>query len=51
VSYRKLSVARNFDFGTRGAVTSAQANVLPEIDMEYFGKDGDRMHMMFKFPN
>jgi maltose alpha-D-glucosyltransferase/alpha-amylase len=23
--------------------------VLPETDMEYFGKDGDRMHMMFNF--
>jgi maltose alpha-D-glucosyltransferase/alpha-amylase len=23
--------------------------VLPETDMEYFGRDGDRMHMMFNF--
>jgi maltose alpha-D-glucosyltransferase/alpha-amylase len=23
--------------------------VLPETDMEYFGDDGDRMHMMFNF--
>jgi maltose alpha-D-glucosyltransferase / alpha-amylase len=27
----------------------AEANVLPETDMEYFGADGDRMHMMFNF--
>ena len=27
----------------------AEANVLPETDLEYFGADGDRMHMMFNF--
>src|SRR4029077_3993347 len=27
----------------------AEANVLPETDFEYFGADGDRMHMMFNF--
>jgi maltose alpha-D-glucosyltransferase/alpha-amylase len=27
----------------------AEANVLPDTDMDYFGKDGDRMHMMFNF--
>jgi maltose alpha-D-glucosyltransferase / alpha-amylase len=27
----------------------AEANVLPETDMQYFGKDGERMHMMFNF--
>lgn len=27
----------------------AEANVLPETDMDYFGQDGDRMHMMFNF--
>jgi len=27
----------------------AEANVLPQTDMEYFGDDGDRMHMMFNF--
>jgi maltose alpha-D-glucosyltransferase/alpha-amylase len=27
----------------------AEANVLPETDMKYFGKDGERMHMMFNF--
>ena len=27
----------------------AEANVLPDTDLEYFGADGDRMHMMFNF--
>jgi maltose alpha-D-glucosyltransferase / alpha-amylase len=27
----------------------AEANVLPETNMDYFGADGDRMHMMFNF--
>jgi maltose alpha-D-glucosyltransferase/alpha-amylase len=27
----------------------AEANVLPATDMEYFGRAGDRMHMMFNF--
>ena len=31
------------------SIVLAEANVLPETDMEYFGKDGDRMHMMFNF--
>src|SRR5881398_2159939 len=31
------------------AIILAEANVLPETDMEYFGKAGDRMHMMFNF--
>ena len=31
------------------AIILAEANVLPETDMEYFGSDGDRMHMMFNF--
>ncbi len=30
-------------------IVLAEANVLPETDMEYFGEDGDRMHMMFNF--
>src|SRR5262249_50752922 len=30
-------------------IVLAEANVLPETDMEYFGDDGDRMHMMFNF--
>jgi maltose alpha-D-glucosyltransferase / alpha-amylase len=31
------------------SIIIAEANVLPETDMEYFGKDGDRMQMMFNF--
>ncbi|MDC7789416.1 alpha-amylase family protein [Rhodoplanes sp. TEM] len=31
------------------SIVLAEANVLPETDMEYFGRDGDRMHMMFNF--
>jgi maltose alpha-D-glucosyltransferase/alpha-amylase len=31
------------------AIILAEANVLPETDMEYFGDDGERMHMMFNF--
>jgi maltose alpha-D-glucosyltransferase/alpha-amylase len=31
------------------AIILAEANVLPETDMEYFGSDGDRMQMMFNF--
>src|SRR5262245_40828513 len=27
----------------------AEANVLPKTDLDYFGEDGDRMHMMFNF--
>jgi maltose alpha-D-glucosyltransferase/alpha-amylase len=30
-------------------IVLAEANVLPESDMEYFGDDGNRMHMMFNF--
>ena len=31
------------------AIILAEANVVPKTDMEYFGRDGDRMHMMFNF--
>ena len=27
----------------------AEANVLPKTDLDYFGEDGERMHMMFNF--
>ena len=30
-------------------IVLAEANVLPDTDMEYFGEDGERMHMMFNF--
>jgi maltose alpha-D-glucosyltransferase/alpha-amylase len=31
------------------SIVLAEANVLPNTNMKYFGKDGDRMHMMFNF--
>ncbi|CAO3422338.1 alpha-amylase family protein [Azospirillum doebereinerae] len=31
------------------ALLLAEANILPEDDLEYFGHDGDRCHMMFNF--
>jgi maltose alpha-D-glucosyltransferase/alpha-amylase len=31
------------------AIILGEANVKPKTDMEYFGKAGDRMHMMFNF--
>ncbi|MFX9787999.1 hypothetical protein ABTP22_19165, partial [Acinetobacter baumannii] len=31
------------------AVLLAEANILPEDDLHYFGSDGDRCHMMFNF--
>ncbi len=30
-------------------IVLAEANVLPDTDMQYFGSDGERMHMMFNF--
>jgi maltose alpha-D-glucosyltransferase / alpha-amylase len=31
------------------AIILAEANVLPDTDLEYFGADGERLHMMFNF--
>jgi maltose alpha-D-glucosyltransferase/alpha-amylase len=31
------------------SIILAEANVLPETDLEYFGDDGERMQMMFNF--
>src|SRR3569833_2096055 len=48
--YDMLRVLREFLQWRRGdAIILAEANVLPDTDMEYFGDDGDRMHMMFNF--
>ena len=48
--YDMLRVFREFLQWRKGdAIILAEANVLPETDMEYFGRDGDRMHMMFNF--
>jgi maltose alpha-D-glucosyltransferase / alpha-amylase len=48
--YDMLRVLREFLQWRQGdAIILAEANVLPETDMEYFGRAGDRMHMMFNF--
>jgi maltose alpha-D-glucosyltransferase/alpha-amylase len=48
--YAMLRDIREFIQWRRGdAVMLAEANVLPKTDMNYFGDDGDRMHMMFNF--
>jgi maltose alpha-D-glucosyltransferase/alpha-amylase len=31
------------------AIVLGEANVLPKADLEYFGDDGERLHMMFNF--
>jgi maltose alpha-D-glucosyltransferase / alpha-amylase len=48
--YDMLRSLREFLQWREGAaIILAEANILPESDMEYFGEDGDRMHMMFNF--
>ncbi|HEU0148058.1 MAG TPA: alpha-amylase family protein [Bradyrhizobium sp.] len=48
--YDMLRTFREFLQWRKGdAIILAEANVVPETDMEYFGDDGDRMHMMFNF--
>jgi maltose alpha-D-glucosyltransferase/alpha-amylase len=48
--YDMLRAFREFLQWRQGkAIILAEANVLPKTDMEYFGKAGDRMHMMFNF--
>jgi maltose alpha-D-glucosyltransferase/alpha-amylase len=48
--YDMLRTFREFLQWRKGdAVILAEANVMPKTDMQYFGKDGDRMHMMFNF--
>jgi maltose alpha-D-glucosyltransferase/alpha-amylase len=48
--YDMLRIFREFLQWRQGdCIVLAEANVLPESDMEYFGADGDRMHMMFNF--
>jgi maltose alpha-D-glucosyltransferase/alpha-amylase len=48
--YDMLRTIREFLQWREGdAIILAEANVLPDTDMEYFGRDGDRMHMMFNF--
>ncbi|MGC1558856.1 MAG: alpha-amylase family protein [Bradyrhizobium sp.] len=48
--YDMLRAFREFLQWREGdAIILAEANVLPDTDMEYFGDAGDRMHMMFNF--
>jgi maltose alpha-D-glucosyltransferase / alpha-amylase len=48
--YGMLRDIREFLQWRRGdAVILAEANVLPDDDLHYFGQDGDRAHMMFNF--
>ncbi len=44
---RMLSMFLNWRDGD--AIILAEANVLPDTDMQYFGKSGDRLQMMFNF--
>jgi maltose alpha-D-glucosyltransferase / alpha-amylase len=48
--YDMLRSLREFLQWRQGdSIILAEANVLPETDLDYFGDDGDRMHMMFNF--
>jgi maltose alpha-D-glucosyltransferase/alpha-amylase len=48
--YDMLRAFREFlQWRVGDSIVLAEANVLPQTDMQYFGDDGDRMHMMFNF--
>jgi maltose alpha-D-glucosyltransferase/alpha-amylase len=48
--YGMLRILREFLQWRDGeAIILGEANVLPDTDMDYFGRAGDRMHMMFNF--
>lgn len=48
--YDMLRTFREFlQWRVGDSIILAEANVLPKTDMQYFGDDGDRMHMMFNF--
>ncbi len=48
--YDMLRMMREFLQWRLGeSIILAEANVLPDTDMDYFGKDGERMQMMFNF--
>jgi maltose alpha-D-glucosyltransferase/alpha-amylase len=48
--YSHLTDLRSFlQWRSGDAILLAEANVLPEKDLEFFGEEGDRMHMMFNF--
>jgi maltose alpha-D-glucosyltransferase / alpha-amylase len=49
-NYEMLRSFREFLQWREGnSIILAEANVLPQTDMNYFGEEGDRMHMMFNF--
>jgi maltose alpha-D-glucosyltransferase / alpha-amylase len=48
--YEMLRSLREFlQWRVGDSIILAEANVLPRTDMNYFGAEGDRMHMMFNF--
>jgi maltose alpha-D-glucosyltransferase/alpha-amylase len=48
--YDMLRMLREFlQWRLGDSIILAEANVLPDTDMEYFGDDGERMQMMFNF--
>jgi maltose alpha-D-glucosyltransferase/alpha-amylase len=48
--YDMLRTFREFLQWRKGdAIILAEANVLPDTDLDYFGDDGDRLQMMFNF--
>jgi maltose alpha-D-glucosyltransferase/alpha-amylase len=48
--YEILRTLREFLSWRKGdAIVIAEANVLPDTDLEYFGKAGERLQMMFNF--
>ncbi len=48
--YDMLRTFREFLSWRKGdAVILAEANVLPDADMKFFGESGERLHMMFNF--
>jgi maltose alpha-D-glucosyltransferase/alpha-amylase len=48
--YDMLRSFREFLQWRKGdAIILAEANIPPEVSMEYFGHDGDRLHMVFNF--
>jgi maltose alpha-D-glucosyltransferase / alpha-amylase len=48
--YDMLRVFREFLSWREGdAIILGEANVLPDVDMEYFGSSGERIQMMFNF--
>lgn len=48
--YDMLRELREFLSWRKGeAIVLAEANVLPQTDMEYFGENGERLQMMFNF--